>query len=114
VAPYFALSDSLVALRNYGFAAELIRAGLAKSPKWADRLDRHGVYAVKGDLEKHLKEVTRFAEVNPRAPEAWFLLGYLRMTSGIAEEKKAAADAFRRVLDLSPDDDLARRYLEKK
>jgi len=109
---HFALGDALLALRNFGTATELIRAGLGMSPRWADKLDRRGVYGVKGDFEKHLDEAALFAESNPRAPEAWFLLGYLEMTSGEAEAKKVAEEAFRHALDLDPDDALSRRYLE--
>jgi tetratricopeptide (TPR) repeat protein len=108
---HFALADALLALRNYGAATELIRAGLEMSPKWADELDRRGVYGVKGDFEKHLDEGALFAESNPRAPEAWFLLGYLQMTSGDAKARKAAEASFRHALMLNPDDGVAQRYL---
>jgi tetratricopeptide (TPR) repeat protein len=108
----FALADALIALRNYGYASDCIRGGLSAAPRWADDLDRHGVYGQEGHLERHLAEVTEFAELYPRDRRAWFLLGYLRMTSGIEEERDQAAAAFRRAADLDPDDRQSLRYLE--
>jgi tetratricopeptide (TPR) repeat protein len=114
VAPHFALADALVALRNYGLATELIRAGLEMSPRWADRLDRRGIYGAKDEkgFEKHFGEVKLFAQQNPRAPDAWFLYGYLLLTSGDERRRGAAEEAFRLALRLDPDDALSRRYID--
>ena len=45
----------------------------------------------KKSLERHLEQVEIFAEQNPRAPQAWFLLGSLRLTSGDAKLRKTSA-----------------------
>ncbi|MEN8150154.1 MAG: hypothetical protein ABFS86_10040, partial [Planctomycetota bacterium] len=113
----FAFGDALIALRNYRFAERNIRAGLSMAPKWADRLDRHGVYGPgvagkKGDLEKHLAEVEQFTKDYTKTASGWFLLGYLRMTSGDVGLREKAAEAFEALLSLQPGDELATRYLD--
>ena len=114
VASRFALGDALVALRNYAYASDAIRSGLEASPRWADNLDRHGVYGndKEGDLERHLTEVAEYTEKYPKSHRAWFLLGYLQMTSGEKPIRAKAPLAFRRALDIEPDDPIAWRYLE--
>jgi len=65
-----------------------------------------------GDLERHLKEVAEYTEKYPKSHRAWFLLGYLQMTSGEKPIRAKAPLAFRRALDIEPDDPIAWRYLE--
>jgi len=108
----FAFGDALVALRNYQYAEKSIRGGLTLAPTWADKLDRNGVYGKKGDLEKHLTEIEQFTKDYKKVPAGWFLLGYLRMTSGDIGLREKAVAAFEVLLTLRPDDELGRRYID--
>ena len=112
-AAHLAFADALIALRNYGYAADELRVGLRLAPTWADDLDRHGVYGEKGHLEKHLAEVEEAASRHGAGADAWLLLGYLRLTSGMPAEMEKAGQAFREVLSRAPEDALARRFLER-
>lgn len=110
-AGHFALSDALVALRNYGYAADEIRDGLALAPKWADGLDRRGVYGDRPELvAEHIGELESFLDTHGQGADGWFLLGYLRMTSGDPEARAAAPAAFREALARDPSDALSLRY----
>jgi tetratricopeptide (TPR) repeat protein len=108
----FAFADALIALRNYQYAEKSLRAGLTMAPTWADKLDRNGVYGKNDDLAKHLSDVEQFTKDYPKVASGWFLLGYLRMTSGDIGLREKALPAFEEFLDLVPDDALGRRYVD--
>jgi len=107
----FAFGDALIGLRNYKYAENSIRNALVLAPTWADKLDRNGVYGKKGDLAKHLAEVEQFTKDYRKVASGWFLLGYLRMTSGDIGEREKATTAFEMLLELQPGDELGRRYI---
>ncbi len=108
--PQFALADALVALGKWDGAARAVRAGLDLAPRWADSLDRRKVYGRAGDHEKHLRAAEEYALAHTVEADAWFLLGYLRKTSGVTEEQDRAAASFRQALSLSPEDSHALRF----
>jgi cytochrome c-type biogenesis protein CcmH/NrfG len=111
--PNFALGDALVGIGQFDRAARFIRIGLERAPRWADSLDRSRAYGLTGDHKKHLEAAAKHARELPANANAWFLLGYLRMTSGIKTERDRAARAFERVLSIDPDDEVTLRFLRR-
>ena len=111
--PCFALGDAFVGIGQFDRAARTIRTGLSSAPRWADSLDRRRVYGVADDHAKHLKSAEDHARETPENANAWFLLGYLRMTSGLKQERDLASRAFHCALSLDPDDDLSLRFLRR-
>ena len=55
-------------------------------------------------LFRNISELVEFTEDHPESEEGWFLLGYLRTTSGDAKLRGQALAAFRKALEKSPDD----------
>jgi len=101
--PLFALGDALLGLGKHERAAGTIRKGLAKAPKWADSLAR-------GNADQ-LKAAAKYAQEHPERGDAWFLLGYLRLTSGIKSERERAETAFSHAVSIDPRDEVSLRYL---
>ncbi len=63
-----------------------------------------------GNLQKALKEAMAYTQALPRDPEAYFLLGCVYEQYGVSGE---AVAALRKTLELNPDHEMARKFLNE-
>lgn len=98
----------LFALRRYPDAAMTLHAVLAAGPGW-DWTTLSGLYPNVNIYTAQLRELEAYQRLHPEAAETRFLLGYFYMTGGY---DNAAADQFREVVRLLPNDAVAAQLLE--
>lgn len=98
----FGLADAQLALGNLEAAAESVRAGLDCLSHWADDLDARRVATGEGEITKRIEAVARCVERRPTSESGLFLLGYLRLASGLPDQVAKAHAPLRTALDLDP------------
>jgi tetratricopeptide (TPR) repeat protein len=94
---------SLFALRRYEEAAATLHAVLAVGPGW-DWTTMVSLYGNRDTYTRQLRLLEDYAEEDPRAPAARFVLAYHYLTTGYADE---ATGQWARVLALRPNDALS-------
>jgi tetratricopeptide (TPR) repeat protein len=98
---------ALFALGKYKEAAAAIYLVTSAGPGW-NWTTMSSLYGVAGDYEKQLRALEDYVRSNPKAAEGHFLLGYHYLTCGHANN---AADQFRQVQAINPDDPLTKNLL---
>ena len=93
------------ALGGYDASADAIRRGLGLVPDVIDRpIDVSRQYGGAAELRSHLGALESHVEAHPDDANAWFVLGYVRFSTG---EPESAAAAFAKAASLRPDDPYA-------
>ncbi len=93
------------ALGGYDAAADAIRRGLGLVPDVIDRpIDVSRQYGGAEDLRSHMGALDSHVVARPDDANAWFVLGYVRFSTG---EPESAAIAFSKAASLQPGDPYA-------
>jgi len=93
------------ALGDYQAAAAAVRRGVALVPDVIDApIDVVRQYGEAKDFETHMQGLQLYVASHPEDQNAWFLLGYVRYSSGNPQE---AAEAFTKAAGLDPNDTYA-------
>jgi hypothetical protein len=98
----------LFALQDYRQAAGVVHSVLAVGPGW-DWTTMSGLYADPGIYAQQLRALEDFTLANPKAADAHFLLAYHYM---VCNHKDATANQLELVVQLQPNDKLARELLK--
>lgn len=94
---------TLMAMRRYREAAEVLHSVVAVVPGW-DWLTMTRLYRDTESFTRQLRDLEAFTVENPGSPAGHFLLAYLYLTTGYADDAAAQLDE---VVALSPSDSLA-------
>ncbi|MHB1562209.1 MAG: tetratricopeptide repeat protein [Isosphaeraceae bacterium] len=94
---------TLMAMRRYREAAEVLHSVVAVVPGW-DWLTMTRLYRDTDVFTRQLRDVEAFTVENPRSAAGHFLLAYLYLTTGYADDAAAQLDE---VVAQSPNDSLA-------
>ncbi|MBL8750422.1 MAG: tetratricopeptide repeat protein [Planctomycetes bacterium] len=106
---HFALADASFATGDYHFAAFLIGEAVRLQPSIVSaEIDRRVYYGDPKLFEQQMDELNRYVEAKPYDAQAQLVLGYNLRFSG---RPVAAAAAFRRVLQVSPENRAAAAFL---
>ncbi len=107
---HFVLADALFATGDYHYAAYMIGKALSLDPELAlADTDKRTFYANAELFDTQLETLKKYVEDKPYDAAAYLVLGYNLKFSKQPEE---AAAAFRRVLEIEPDRDAAKLFLE--
>ena len=99
---WFMLSDALLGIGDYHFAAHAIRRAVEKDPTLVEsRANKREFYAVPADFDAHLAQLEKFLKDHDNDGDAWFVLGYNFHFSGQTSEAK---EAFLKAKDRLPSD----------
>lgn len=98
---------TLMAMRRYREAAEVLHSVVAVVPGW-DWLTMTRLYRDADTFTRQLRDLEAFTVANPRSAAGHFLLAYLYLTTGYADDAAAQLDE---VVALSPSDSLAGRLV---
>jgi len=98
---------TLFALGKYQDAAATLYAVLSVGPGW-DWTTMYGLYPNADDYTEQLRALESYCTTNRNDPAARFVLGYHYLTMGHEPE---AAEQFKTVLSITPDDQLAAQLL---
>ena len=106
---HFVLADALFALGDYHYAAFIIKKGLRIDPEMAKaEADKRAFYPDVAEFEKHMATIRAYIEDKPFDDAAQLVYAYNLKFSG---EKELAIEAFRRTLELSPENEAAQLFL---
>lgn len=106
---HFALADASFATGDYHFAAFLIAEAVRLQPSIVSaEIDRRVYYGDPKLFEQQMDELNRYVETKPYDAQAQLVLGYNLRFSG---KPVAAGAAFRRVLQVSPENRAAAAFL---
>ena len=97
----------LFALGRYNEAAATIHPVLAVGPGW-DWATLVALYPSVNVYTDQLRKLENYTKANPRAADAFFLMGYHYLTS---DHKDAAHKTFQKVVSLQPADTIAAEYV---
>ena len=107
---HFVLADSLFAMGDYHYAAFIIKKALRIDPSMAyAEADKRTFYSDAKEFEKHLKTVTEYSKEKPFDAAAQLVLAYNLKFSG---QKDRAIAAFKRLLEIDPDNHAGKLFLE--
>ncbi len=98
---------TLMALHRYREAAEVLYSVIAVVPGW-DWMTMTRLYRDTTAFTRQLRDLETFSSENPRSTAGHFLLAYLYLTTGYANDAAAQLDE---VVALSPNDFLARQLM---
>jgi tetratricopeptide (TPR) repeat protein len=93
---------------RYAEARAAALEGLAGAPEDVELLRIAGRAGVELGASEAVDQLTRVTELQPESAEAWHDLGDALLAEG---RDKEAADAFRKAVELNPDDDVALTHL---
>jgi tetratricopeptide (TPR) repeat protein len=96
----------LFSMENYKEAAATLHPVLAVGPGW-DWTTMSSLYP--GNYTKYLRSLEKYVTDNPKAPDGHFVLAYHYMTQ---RHTDAAADEFKEVLKLVPNDTVSTQLLQ--
>ena len=106
---HLAQADAVFAMGDYHFAAYLISEAARLDPKIAkDEADKRAAYGDPKLFDEHMKALDTWIESRPYDAQAHLVRGYNLRFSGKPDE---AAAAFRRVLEISPENRAAATFL---
>ena len=94
---------TLFAMKKYKDAAGTLYAVLAVGPGWTWDTVK-SLYAKKETYEQQLKDLTAFAQANPKDAAAQFVLAYHCL---VLDARDTAVKYLNRVVELNPKDQLA-------
>ena len=104
------LAQTQLALGHYLAAGEAVRRGLQLQPQlvYMDlHLERY--YQDTDELDRYTDKLSSWLQTHPAEPEVYFLLGYMEFQRGNSDK---AWNAFNRIQEVWPKDNLTRDYLE--
>jgi tetratricopeptide (TPR) repeat protein len=103
-------AKALYSIGEFARAGEAIEKSLAARPDNPGYLYIHGKILEKEHrAEEALQTFEKIALVNPKESDAWFEIGAIHQQLG---ERKQAQQAYRKAVELSPDDPAYRKALE--
>lgn len=107
---HFILADALFGMGDYHYAAFIISKALRLDPEMAKAAaDKRDFYRDPKEFAKQLETLRKYINKKPYDSAAHLVMGYNLYFSG---EPALAKKAFERVLEVSPDNQAARLFLE--
>ena len=106
---HFVLADALFALGDYHYAAFIIKKGVRIDPEMANaEADKRTFYSDITEFEKHMATIRTYIKDKPFDDAAQLVYAY---NLKFSDERELAIEAFRRVLELSPEIEAAQLFL---
>ncbi len=107
---HFVLADALFALGDYHYAAFVIQKALRLDPAMAyAEADKRKFYTDKKEFEKHMATILSYLKEKPFDVAAHLVVGYNHKFS---DQKAKAIVSFKRVLEIGPENNAAKLFLE--
>jgi tetratricopeptide (TPR) repeat protein len=107
---HFVLADALIALGDYHYAAFVIQKALRLDPAMAfAEADKRTFYGDVKEFGKHMATIKNYVKEKPFDVAGQLVLGY---NYKFSDQKENAIAAFRRVLEISPENQAAKLFVE--